>query len=97
MWINFDRKKNILTNKNLFQRSKNLNLPDKTKFQYAIAISRSARNKTQRKYDSAISFISVFIHLIYIAINYPEIGNENKRKDVSFYFFIMVLIRILKN
>jgi len=36
----------------LFQRSRNLNLPDKTKFQYAIAISRSARDKATRKYCS---------------------------------------------
>lgn len=31
-----------LTNKNLFHKSKNLNFPASTKFQYAIAISSSA-------------------------------------------------------
>lgn len=34
-----------LTNKKVFQRSKNLNLPDNTKFQYATAISKSGKKR----------------------------------------------------
>jgi hypothetical protein len=38
-------KKQSLTSRNVFQRSKNLNLPDNTNFQYATAISKSGREK----------------------------------------------------
>lgn len=34
-----------LTNKKVFQRSRNLNLPDNTRFQYATAISKSGKKR----------------------------------------------------
>jgi len=49
------RNRMILTNKNLFHRSRNLKRPANIKFQYAIAISRSREkqnNKTEKTLDN---------------------------------------------
>lgn len=48
-----DHEQSVLTNKNLFHRSRNLKRPANIKFQYAIAISRSERENSNIKKHSS--------------------------------------------